>query len=144
MEINMENQSTKDPNMEIKEIARKNFELWADSLKTKDPKEVAKLYSDDATFLPTVSGEFKRGKQGSEEYFFHFLQKNPEGKIIEDAIQAPTGESYLHSGMYNFEVNDVEGGRKIVEARFTFVWRKKDDGNWEIIHHHSSVRPESH
>ena len=42
------------------ELALANFTKWTESLLTKDPKEVAKLYSDDATFLPTVSGEIGR------------------------------------------------------------------------------------
>lgn len=138
----MENKSKKDSNMEIKEIARQNFEKWANALLTKDPKKVAEFYSEDNTFLPTVSGEFKHGIEGAEGYFKHFLEKNPEGKVVEEAIQALGENSYLHSGMYNFEL-DKDGSRSTVEARFSFVWRKEEDGNWKIIHHHSSVRPQA-
>jgi uncharacterized protein (TIGR02246 family) len=126
---------------EIDKIAQENFSLWAESLLTKDPKKVAELYSEDCTFLPTVSPEFKKGIAGAEEYFKHFLEKNPEGKIIEEAIQSISEDNYLHSGMYNFEI-DKDGSRATVEARFSFVWQKGEDGKWKIIHHHSSVRPE--
>jgi len=126
---------------EVKEIAKENFSLWAGSLLTKDPKKVAELYSEDCTFLPTVSLEFKKGIPGAEEYFKHFLEKNPEGKIVEEVIQSISEDNYLHSGMYNFEV-DKDGSRATVEARFTFVWRKEPDGKWKIIHHHSSARPQ--
>jgi uncharacterized protein (TIGR02246 family) len=137
----MGDQTKKDPNMEIREIARKNFELWVESLLTKDPKKVAEMYSEDNTFLPTVSGEFKHGKEAAEGYFTHYLEKNPADVIVEDAVQ-PLGENiYLHSGLYNFEI-DKDGARTTVEARFTFVWRKESNGKWKIIHHHSSVRPE--
>lgn len=125
---------------EIKKIAQENFKLWAELLKTKDPKQVANLYSNGATFLPTVSPDFKKGPAEAEEYFEHFLQKNPEGKIIEEEIQLLAEDAYLHSGMYDFEI-DKNSKRAIVNARFSFVWKKGLDGQWKIIHHHSSVRP---
>lgn len=125
---------------ETKKAAQENFKLWAELLKTKDPKKFAGLYSEDATFLPTVSPDFKKGLAEAEEYFEHFLQKNPEGKIIEEEIQPLTENMYLHSGMYDFEI-DKNSERIVVNARFSFVWKKESDGQWRIIHHHSSVRP---
>ena len=130
-----------DPNMELKEIVRRNFETWADSLKTKDPKKVAELYSKDSTFLPTVSGEFKRGQDGAEEYFKHFLEKNPTGEIIQEEAKFLGDDCVLHSGLYNFEVGP-EDNRQTVEARFTYTWKKNKQGKWEIVHHHSSTKSE--
>ena len=127
--------------MDYKAIARENFLLWNEVLQTKDSKKVAAMYSDDATFLPTLSPKFKIGKEEAVEYFEHFLAKNPYGKIAEDKIQ-PLGESsYLHSGMYNFEING-EDGRTTVQARFSYVWQKNENDEWKIIHHHSSVKPQ--
>lgn len=124
-----------------KEIAKQNFKLWNDTLGTKDPKKMAEFYDDNATFLPTVSREFKKGKAGAEEYFHHFLEKDPKGEVVEEEVQFIGENCYLHSGMYNFEVNSPEGGKQIVEARFSFVWQKNEKGEWKILHHHSSVRP---
>ena len=45
----------------IQEIASRNFDLWNSALQIGNPKEVAGLYITDATFLPTTSGEFKKG-----------------------------------------------------------------------------------
>ena len=126
---------------EIREIAEENFSNWAEMLKTKDPKQVAEFYSKDATFLPTLSSEFKKGQKGVEEYFEHFLEKSPTGKVIEDAVQPLNKDTYLHSGLYNFEVGPEEA-RSIVEARFTYVWKRDENGKWKIIHHHSSLKPE--
>ena len=94
----------------------------------------------DATFLPTTSGEFKKRQDGAEEYFEHFLIKNPRGKIIQEEVQTLGTECYLHSGMYNFEVGPVDD-RKVVEARFSFIWKKNNQEEWKIVHHHSSARP---
>jgi len=123
------------------EIAKQNFTSWNDALKTGDLKKVAALYSNDATFLPTVSGEFKKGQIGAEKYFKLFLKKNPSGEIIQEKIQFLATGCYLHTGMYNFEVGP-EDGRQVVEARFSFVWKRNAQTRWEIIHHHSSIRPE--
>jgi uncharacterized protein (TIGR02246 family) len=126
--------------IEYEAIANKNFSLWKDALKTKDPKKVAALYAEDATFLPTVSGEFKKGQTSAEEYFKHFLEKNPTGEIVQEEVQILGENCYLHSGMYNFEVGP-DDNRQIIEARFSFAWKKDNQGAWTIIHHHSSIKP---
>ncbi|MDD4900900.1 MAG: SgcJ/EcaC family oxidoreductase [Patescibacteria group bacterium] len=124
----------------IKEIARRNFLIWNQALETGDQKKVAELYAESATFLPTVSGEFKKGRSGAEEYFKHFLEKHPTGEIIDDEVQMLGPDIYVHSGMYNFEL-DTDGKRGIVQARFSFVVKLKEDGGFKILHHHSSIKP---
>ena len=124
----------------IQEIASRNFSKWNSALQTGNPKEVAALYFTDATFLPTTSREFKKGQKGAEEYFTHFLKKNPTGKITKEEIQTFRADCYLHSGMYNFEVGPGDD-RQVVKARFSFVWKKDDQGEWKIVHHHSSAKP---
>jgi len=131
------------PNQETMEkIARENFSTWNESLQTKDPAEVAKLYTKDATFLPTMSGDFKKGQEGAAEYFEHFLEKDPIGEVVDGEVQLLGPDSYLHSGMYNFEVGP-EGERQVVEARFSYVWKKDEQGEWKVIHHHSSAKPQA-
>lgn len=125
----------------LKEIVRRNMVIWLATLKTKNPKEVSGLYSENNTFLPTVSGKFRKGKAEAEDYFVHFLEKNPEGEVVEEETQALGEDVYVHSGMYKFKIDGPER-RQIVSARFTFVWRKESDGMWRIIHHHSSAKPE--
>jgi uncharacterized protein (TIGR02246 family) len=139
----MESEKNMEQKKSVEEIARGNMTLWLATLKTKNPKEVAALYSEDATFLPTVSGEFKHGEDEAEGYFVHFLAKNPEGEVKDETVQSLGDNAYIHSGMYNFELDGSER-REIVEARFTYVWKKEADGKWKIIHHHSSVRPKGH
>ena len=120
-------------------IAQQNFAQWNAALLTRDPKKVADLYTNDATFLPTVSPEFKKGQGGAEEYFHHFLEKDPDGKVIEEVVQPLSPDCYLHSGMYDFEVGPKDQ-REIVHARFTFLWKKVNE-QWKIAHHHSSRVP---
>lgn len=133
---------TNDLTPENKEtVARDNFNNWNSALLSKDPHKVAEIYTEDNTFLPTMSPEFKKGKTGAKEYFHHFLESNPTGKIIQDHVQILGQDSYLHSGMYNFEVGHGNE-RKEVPARFTYVWKMNPvTGAWQIVHHHSSVKP---
>ena len=128
--------------MDSKQIAEDLFTKWNETLQTKDKQKVAKMYSDDATFLPTLNGELKRGVEGAAAYFEHFLQKNPFGTIVESAIQeSADGGTVIYSGLYDFEVGP-ENSREVVNARFTYVFQKNENDEWKIIHHHSSLRPE--
>ncbi len=122
-------------------IAHENFKRWAESLKTKNPQEVASLYAEDATFLPTVSPDFKIGTEEAKGCFEHFLKKNPEGEITLDKLQVLGENAYLHSGMYDFQLGE-SGNKQSVKARFSFVWKKESGGEWKIIHYHSSVCPQ--
>lgn len=126
---------------DMNKVARENFQKWNDSLQTKNNKAVAALYSKkDLSFLPTVSPQHIKGESATEEYFKDFVQKNPFGTITDDKVQVfDGGKAYLHSGMYTFELGDA-GKRTPVSARFSYVWRK-EDGEWKIAHHHSSVTP---
>ena|SRR3990167_9239447 len=131
------------PQERPEKIAEANFSRWNEALLTRDPQRVAALYAVDATFLPTVSGDFKRGPAEAEGYFKHFLEKTPSGEIVEGAVQTLGQNCYLHSGMYNFEVGP-DDNRSTMEARFSMVWRTDERGEWKIIHHHSSVKPKKH
>lgn len=123
-------------------VAKKNMLLWLETLETKDAKKVAVLYTEDATFLPTVSGEFKRGQDGAEDYFDHFLAKNPEAKVVKESIVPISEDAYLHVGMYDFVIDGEDNHHITVHARFDYLWEQDENGEWRIAHHHSSLKPE--
>ena len=127
-------------NKEALAIARQNFKTWNDALQTNNPTEVARLYANDAAFLPTLSAEFKIGNDQAEGYFEHFLQKHPFGEIINEQVHALGDGYYSYSGLYNFEVGPEER-REIANARFTFVYGKDELGEWKILDHQSSLVP---
>ncbi len=140
MEKDLYQKESVEANENMERLAKENFNRWNEALLSRDAGSVAELYSESNTFLPTVSPEFKKGIEGAESYFEHFLEKNPKGEIVEALVQTIGDSAYLHSGMYNFEVGP-DDNRSTVEARFTFLWQKDSDGKWKIAHHHSSVRP---
>lgn len=127
---------------DLVQVARENFRVWNEALKSRDAERISALYTDNATFLPTISDELKAGIAGENDYFIHFMEKEPIGKIIEDVIQPINEDTYVHCGMYNFTVGP-KTDREVVKARFTFVWMKDEDGNWQIVHHHSSLKPKA-
>lgn len=126
---------------ELIQLANENFQRWNEALQTREPAKVADLYSEDNAFLPTLSPRFHQGTTDAVAYFEHFLAKNPFGTIVSEKVQKISEDSFLHSGMYDFVVG-FDDDRQTVEARFTFVWQKIN-GEWKVIHHHSSLKPQA-
>lgn len=48
-----------------------------------------------------------------------------------------------NDGYFTFRADDpsTPQGEKLIPARFTFVYRKNGQGQWEIVTHHNSVVP---
>ena len=138
------------------ETVRENFRRWNDALLSRDPSRVAMLYSSDSSFHPTVDHRFRRGIEEAEDYFKnHFIPKNPSGEVLEEEFLVLADDAYYHAGLYDFEVDLVENNNVVldasgktvrvpVNARFTFVWKKDENGDWKIVHHHSSRKPPGH
>ena len=63
------------------------FDLWNDALATGDPQQVAARYSKDAVLLPTLSDKARYTTDEIADYFVHFLEKKPTGKILEGNVK---------------------------------------------------------
>lgn len=124
--------------MSSKKEISDQFEMWNNALQTGDPDNVAACYAEDAILLPTVSAKVRHNHEEIRDYFVHFLAKKPYGKITEQNIRI-YGDMAINSGLYTFTLTDGNA-QADVAARFTFVYRKYDDG-WLIIEHHSSILP---
>jgi uncharacterized protein (TIGR02246 family) len=121
---------------------QENFKSWNDALKAKDFEKATALYStSDLSFFPTVSPDFIRDAPSAKRYFQNFVERLPDGEITADNVQCLSEDAYLHTGLYTF-MTGPEQDRTPISARFTYMWRKID-GQWKIIHHHSSVVPGS-
>jgi len=123
----------------VLEIVKKNFESWNNALQTRNPEEVAKLYREDCVFLPTFPEKGKElvTKDGVSDYFEHFLKKLPSGIVVADEVRELSKDLVSHAGKYNFEVGPADN-RTISNAKFTFIWKKDENGNWGILLHDSS------
>ncbi len=121
------------------EVAQKLFFMWNEALSKGNAEEVADLYSDPVSFLPTMSPKLVTDRNGVIEYFRHFLQRFPTGEVTESYAEYMGDNHLQHSGMYTFTVGSTDA-RTEIRARFTYTWANID-GQWKITHHHSSLLP---
>jgi uncharacterized protein (TIGR02246 family) len=113
------------------------FTLWNDALATLDPDTVAKRYAKNAVLLPTISDLPRTTYALIQSYFVDFLKKEPQGVIVESFVYH--GFNWAEDvGVYEFTMGAT--GEKVV-ARYSFVYIF-EDGEWKILHHHSSIMPE--
>jgi uncharacterized protein (TIGR02246 family) len=124
--------------MSMKKEILDQFEMWNNALQTGDPDKVVACYAENAILLPTVSPKVRHNHAEIRDYFVHFLSKKPHGRITEENIRI-YDDIAINSGLYTFSLMG-DGGHTDVAARFTFVYRKYEDG-WLIIEHHSSILP---
>ncbi|MEA9691918.1 SgcJ/EcaC family oxidoreductase, partial [Xanthomonas campestris] len=73
--------------------------------------------------------------------FEMFLTKKPKGVINYRTVRLLDDDSAVDAGVYTFTLTDKNGKKSDVQARYTFVYEKRD-GKWLIINHHSSAMPE--
>jgi len=68
------------------------FDRWNASLQTGDPHQVVANYAARSILLPTVSNVPRLTPADKEEYFQHFLQNRPFGKIdlrfVDSAVES--------------------------------------------------------
>ncbi|GAB2957117.1 calcium/calmodulin-dependent protein kinase type II [Streptomyces pseudoechinosporeus] len=118
------------------------FDGWNAALQTGDPEKVADKYAKDAVLLPTVSNKVRTDRAGIVDYFEHFLANKPVGTKVQTIVKVLDSNSAIDTGVYEFALTDHETGEKrVVEARYTYEYEKRD-GEWKIVNHHSSAMPE--
>lgn len=116
------------------------FDRWNATLRSGDPARVAALYADNGVLLPTVSNEVRVGTAAIERYFVDFLKLAPVGTINFREIVKLDEDTAVDAGVYTFDVTK-DGKRQQVQARYNFVY-ERDNGQWRIVNHHSSMMPE--
>ncbi|WP_424216721.1 SgcJ/EcaC family oxidoreductase (plasmid) [Streptomyces sp. BI20] len=117
------------------------FDGWNRALRTGDPEVVAARYARDAVLLPTASARIRTDHDGIVDYFEHFLAKKPRSEKLTSVVNVLDENSAVDSGVYRFHLTDPKTGvTKPVDARYTYVYEKRD-GVWKILSHHSSVLP---
>ncbi|MEU5430475.1 SgcJ/EcaC family oxidoreductase [Streptomyces olivoreticuli] len=116
------------------------FDRWNAALATRNARAVAALYAPDAVLLPTQSSEIRTTHDRIVDYFEHFLQQKPQGRIQERHITVLGPRSAIDTGLYQFTLTDKNGKAGKTDARYTFVYELRG-GHWLIVNHHSSVVP---
>jgi uncharacterized protein (TIGR02246 family) len=113
------------------------FDRWNQSLQTGDPRAVAANYADRSILLPTLSNKPRLTTAEKEEYFHHFLENRPSGKIDQHFIVIGCN-SAVDAGLYTFTFAKTG---QVVPARYTYTYWW-DGTKWLITSHHSSAMPE--
>ncbi len=114
------------------------FDRWNRSLQTGDPHNVVSNYAERSILLPTVSNKPRRTPAEQEDYFHHFLENRPSGKIDMRIIELGCNTA-IDAGLYTFTYAKTG---EVIKGRYTFTYRW-DGSNWLISSHHSSVMPEN-
>ena len=112
------------------------FDRWNRSLQTGDAKKVVANYATKSILLATVSNTPRLTPEAKEDYFVHFLEKKPVGKIDSSTIEIDCNTAF-DAGLYTFTFGD--GSQ--VKARYTYTYRWNGH-QWLITSHHSSAMPE--
>ena len=89
------------------------FDRWNASLATLDPDKVVANYAPDAVLLPTVSNKPRTNHEEIRDYFVHFLEKKPQGKIDLRIIKIDCNVA-SDTGLYTFTLHDTKGKAKKV------------------------------
>lgn len=113
------------------------FDRWNSSLQTGDPHKVVANYAAQSILLPTVSNKPRLSPKEKEEYFHHFLEDKPNGRIDMRVIQVNCNTA-VDAGLYTFTF--AKTGAQ-VKARYSYTY-KWDGKQWLITSHHSSAMPE--
>lgn len=113
------------------------FEDWNRALQTGDPHKVAMRYAEKSILLPTVSNKPRLTMAEKEDYFHHFLENAPSGKIDQRVIDIDCNTA-SDAGLYTFTFGKTGA---VVKARYSYTYRW-DGKSWLITSHHSSAMPE--
>lgn len=125
-----------------KAVIAAQFDVWNQALQTRNPQNVAALYCEPGgVLIPTLSNKIRSNRAEIADYFEHFLQLKPSGKIDQSFIRVLGPGNAINAGIYTFSLTK-DGKPDTVQARFTFVYAK-EHGRWCIMEQHSSAMPES-
>lgn len=113
------------------------FDRWNQSLQTGDLHKVVANYAPRSILLPTVSNKPRLTPAEKEDYFHHFLEKHPSGKIDLRFIELGCNTA-IDAGLYTFTFAKTGAS---VSGRYSDTYRW-NGSEWLITSHHSSVMPE--
>jgi len=113
------------------------FDRWNQSLQTGDAHKVVANYAEKSVLLPTVSNTPRLNAAQKEDYFEHFLENKPFGRIDSRTIEIGCTTA-VDAGLYTFTFAKTGA---VVKARYTYTY-KWDGSQWLITSHHSSAMPE--
>jgi uncharacterized protein (TIGR02246 family) len=113
------------------------FDRWNQSLQTGDARKVVANYAEKSVLLATVSNTPRLDPAQKRDYFEHFLENKPFGRIDSRTIEIGCTTA-VDAGLYTFTFAKTGA---VVKARYTYTY-KWNGNQWLITSHHSSAMPE--
>jgi uncharacterized protein (TIGR02246 family) len=119
---------------------RSRFLQWNTAFNSHDANQLSQLYDQDARLLSTGGSEKPLdGRETIRVYFIPFMKRGDSVVFDHDDAVKVVGNIGIETGYYHFNIFP-EGKPDVWVSRYTFVFEKKD-GNWMVVHHHSSRVP---
>ncbi len=105
--------------------------------------EVVALYGKDGILWGTVSEQVRDNPAEIRDYFEYFA-KLPELSVssYKGCVRTYNENLAINIGYYTFTFRK-DGETIEVPARYSFVYQKNGNNQWEIIEHHSSALPQA-
>lgn len=122
------------------EEVHSRFLQWIATFNSHDADHLSQLYDQDARLLSTGGSEKPLdGRETIRVYFIPFMKRGDSVVFDHDDAVKIVGNIGIETGYYHFNIYP-DGKPDVWVSRYTFVLEKKD-GNWMIVHHHSSRVP---
>jgi uncharacterized protein (TIGR02246 family) len=115
------------------------FARWKAAYDANDNVSVAKLYATDAILHGTRSRDLTVGREAITKYFTVVVNTGNKVEFRDHKLVVINPTTMLVVGFNDF-MRNKEGKLTPEPARFTMVLVKQDN-DWVIAHHHSSLRP---
>lgn len=114
---------------------------WVNEFNAGNVDAIAGLYSPDATLFGTVSPSLTTRPEDVRAYFAAVAKSRMQVKLVD----APTATNVANaavvlSGLYEFSGPRPDGQSFVMPARYSFVVADIN-GQWKIVHQHSSPQP---
>ena len=125
-------------NVKVEKEALECLKSWGNAVAKRDKAAVLKMYANSSTLWPTLSNQLRQTELEKGQYFDNFLLKIT-GDVSWDhcKFQQINNDNCIMSGTYTFRLTTG-----VTQARFTYALVKQND-EWKISHHHSSLMPEA-
>jgi len=114
---------------------------WEKDFNAGNVSSIVGLYTPDATVFGTLNPAVTSGADGIKNYFAASAKNKTQVKFVGNpAVVKISDVAMVLSGIYEFTGTRADGQNFTAPARYSFVVARVD-GQWRIIHQHSSPQP---
>ena len=114
---------------------------WVNEFNAGNVDAIASLYSPNATLFGTVSASLTTRPEDVRVYFAAVAKSRMQVKLADTPTVTTIADmAVVLSGLYEFSGPRPDGQSFVMPARYSFVVANID-GQWRIVHQHSSPQP---